>query len=405
MPDVIFNADAHFTDPPDLWQTRLPKKFRDQALHVSIHGRYSDWVLPGAFAATFGRFVDSDGEFVTDDPDAQLRHLERDGIWGAVLMPNAGLYQFVIDDPELAMAHAQVYNDYVVEVLGSHFDRFLPVAPIPIGDSKAAAAEVDRVAALGIRGITVPTIPPYRYSSDRYDAVWAACQANGMVVTFHTATGRALQDQSKAQGLSMVEEFRKSDSSAAVADRLRAQYLLIQPVFPAVQDLVGGGVLERFPQLHFIGVEFNAYWLSGLMASMDKAFTLGIGQWEEWEAGNWDHDRADDDQPAMARIFGMNNKWPLPLRPSEYVKRQMHFTFMDDPMAVAARHLTGVRTLLWGSDYPHAEGPWPRSREAIDNLFADVSPDERSAMLGGTLADLFNVELPSASDVLTAGSA
>jgi predicted TIM-barrel fold metal-dependent hydrolase len=74
--------------------------------------------------------------------------------------------------------------------------------------------------------------------------------------------------------------------------------------------------------------------------------------------------------------------------PSEYVQRQFHVQFQDDPVAVACRNITGVSSLVWGNDYPHAEGTFRGSRELIGKLFAGVPADERAAILGGTLADL-----------------
>ncbi len=86
-----------------------------------------------------------------------------------------------------------------------------------------------------------------------------------------------------------------------------------------------------------------------------------------------------------------------PLRPSEYVKRQFHVDFQDDPAAVACRHFTGVETLIWGNDYPHAEGTFggghgPHSPDLIAQLFAGVPDDERQAILGGTLAKIVGFE-------------
>ena len=57
-------------------------------------------------------------------------------------------------------------------------------------------------------------------------------------------------------------------------------------------------------------------------------------------------------------------------------------------VAVAARHITGLSTVIWGSDYPHAEGTFRRSAELIESLFMGVPDDERAAMLGGTLGGL-----------------
>ena len=61
-------------------------------------------------------------------------------------------------------------------------------------------------------------------------------------------------------------------------------------------------------------------------------------------------------------------------------------------MAVICRHLTGVSTVVWGFDYPHAEGTFRGSQELIANQFADVPADERAAMLGGTLGSLLGLQ-------------
>ena len=51
-------------------------------------------------------------------------------------------------------------------------------------------------------------------------------------------------------------------------------------------------------------------------------------------------------------------------------------------------HITGVSSLVWGNDYPHAEGTFRGSRELVATQFAGVPDDERKAILGGTLASL-----------------
>ena len=83
----------------------------------------------------------------------------------------------------------------------------------------------------------------------------------------------------------------------------------------------------------------------------------------------WDDTRPDDDQPNMAQLFRLNEKWPYPLKPSEYVQRQFHVQFQDDPVAVAAGTSPVSPTLVWGNDYPHAEGTFRGSRELIAAQF------------------------------------
>jgi predicted TIM-barrel fold metal-dependent hydrolase len=52
---------------------------------------------------------------------------------------------------------------------------------------------------------------------------------------------------------------------------------------------------------------------------------------------------------------------------------------------------------LWGSDFPHAEGTYPRSRETVRRLFAGVEPDAVAEMVAGNAARLFRF----APEVLT----
>ena len=97
----------------------------------------------------------------------------------------------------------------------------------------------------------------------------------------------------------------------------------------------------------------------------------------------------------MAQLFRLNEKWPYPLMPSEYVQRQFHVSFQDDPVAVACRHITGVSTIVWGNDYPHAEGHVPRQPGAARRAVRR-RPRRRAkaAMVGGTLGDLLGLDAP-----------
>ena len=64
----------------------------------------------------------------------------------------------------------------------------------------------------------------------------------------------------------------------------------------------------------------------------------------------------------------------LPIMPSEYIKRQIFATFLEDPVAPVAIKLFGEDNYLWGSDFPHTDSTWPKSREVIAKDFAGV-PD------------------------------
>src|SRR5437764_1350105 len=286
--DFIAAGDGHLLEPTDLFRTRLPKHLRDRAvweedfeIEPLVEGGapiFRRLHTSGFEGWTISRYRQTSGRMPEGDPDRILEDLDLDGVDAGVMHPNLSLFGLYSDDHELSMAHARVYNDYIIERFTPYFSRLAPTAPV-----------------------------------------------------------------------------------------------------------------------HFSLIEFNAHWLASLVGAMEKAWMTGIGQDADWWLGYWDDSRAPDDQPKMARMFRMNERWPYPLRPSEYVRRQFHVSFSDDPVAVACRHITGVSTIVWGSDYPHAEGTFRGSQELIATQFADVPSAERAAILGGTMGRLLGFEAPVAS--------
>jgi predicted TIM-barrel fold metal-dependent hydrolase len=54
----------------------------------------------------------------------------------------------------------------------------------------------------------------------------------------------------------------------------------------------------------------------------------------------------------------------------------VYATFQDDVPGVRCRDLIGVDKMTWGSDYPHFDSTFPKSREAIARNFTGVPEDE-----------------------------
>lgn len=407
--DFVVSADGHLLEPVDLFRTRLPAHLRDRAvweddfeIEPLVEGGarvFRRLHTPGFEGWTISRYRQTSGRTPEGDPEIILEDMAADGVDAQVLHPNLSLFGLYSDDHELSIAHARVYNDYVVERFSPYFDRLAPTAPIPLTDVGDAVAEIERVAAAGFRAVLLPATSPMPYYRREYDPVWAAIQDAGMLVCIHTQTGGVKVDDPEALTLKIVmenaEQVNQPMTEKAAAKRMITQ-AVYQPLVPqqVICQLIGGGVPERYPGLHFALIEFNAHWLSSLVGSMDKCWITGIGQDADWWLGVWDDTRPADDQPGMAQLFRLNEKWPYPLMPSEYVKRQFHISFQDDPVAVACRHLTGLSTIVWGNDYPHAEGTFRASRDLLANLMAGVPDDERAAMVGGTLGGLLGLSAP-----------
>jgi predicted TIM-barrel fold metal-dependent hydrolase len=410
--DFVVSADGHIVEPNDLFRTRLPAHLRDRGfweedfeIEPLVAGGVREFArvrTPGFEGWAVSRYRHYDGSAHTGNPERMLEDMDLDGIDAQLMHPNRSLFALYSDDHELSISHARVYNDYVVERYTPHFDRIAPTAPIPLTDIGDAVAEIERVGAAGFRAVLLPAHAPLPFWSPELEPVWAAIRAIGAHAFFHCATGGVKVGDAESPALkqvrAMADELNLPMDARLAAKRMRTQAVMntINPQ-QIVIELLAGGVPERYPELHFCLIEFNAHWLVSLVGGLDKAWVTGIGQDADWWLGYWDENRAANDQPQMTRMFDVNEKWPYPLKPSEYIRRQFHVSFQDDPVAVAARHITGLSTVVWGSDYPHAEGTFRGSQKLIESQFAGVPADERAAMLGGTLGELLGFKAPVAA--------
>ena len=410
--NFVISGDGHLLEPTDLFRTRLPKHLRDRAVWEEdfeveplVEGGariFRRLHTPGFEGWTISRYRQTGGRMPEGDPEVILEDMELDGVDAQVLHPNLSLFGLYSDDHELSMAHARVYTDYVTERFAPYFSRLVPTAPVPITDVDEAVAQIERVAAAGFRAILLPATPPRPYYSREFDPIWAAAQATGVHAFFHTQTGGVKVNDPASSTLKVVLESA-AQVNRPMTEGSASKRMVTQSVYAGLVpgklmcELIGGGVPERYPDLHFALIEFNAHWLASLVGGMDKCWVTGIGQDPDWWIGAWDDTRPPNDQPNMAQLFHLNEKWPYPLMPSEYVKRQFHIQFQDDPVALACRHITGVSTLVWGNDYPHAEGTFRGSRELIATQFAGVAAEEKAAILGGTLGRILGLQAPVAA--------
>ncbi len=408
---MLFTADAHVMEPTDLFTKRLPTDdhFRAPTYNRPAGGRKM-WVSNGVITSLTPDYTrplpDGSREVIGPaDRDAYLSDLDRDGVWGAMLHGNVGLAIFDLDDPDFALRCARIYNDHVFETYASS-NRLYPMPIIPILDIDGALEEIDRVTRMGFRGLELPMTPPAGapYFSHRYDPIWDVAQKSGLPIVAHIGTG--VKRSGNAPGLvqQTVSFSSPRDSSAwpeGHPDHLEALLstkLLIGgfggytggPAAQTIPQLIAGGVPERFPNLHFVMVEVGARWLLNLMDTMDDTWYDGPGVVEV----NRTFFGPDGSQRMQFGPGEMGLRWPYPLLPSEYVRRQFHVTFMDDWRALRNRNVTGVEPLIWGNDYPHFEGSWPESPTAIaaQSEKADLSVEEHEAIFHGTIERLLGIE-------------
>jgi predicted TIM-barrel fold metal-dependent hydrolase len=370
-PGLILSSDSHVFEPPDLWTARIDRAFRDRAPRIErIDGAdeiviEKDQLLSGIglisnAGARFdapetisgrGRFEDVPrGGY---DPHQHLADMRLDGVAGEVLYPSQGLFYFRVKDSALMSAIFRAYNDWLAEFCATDPLRLKGIAMINLDDVQDGVAELERSAKLGLAGAMISELPldDRRYDQPEYEPFWAAAEALGMPLSLHTATRR----QGKIRG-SGPRTLRDASSRATKA------------FGPATSlcDMIFSGVFERYPRLTVAVVEFELSWAPHLLDSMDYTYR------ERHEEAIY---RFED---------GM--------RPSDFFRRNVVLSFQEDALGIRLRDVIGVDNMMWGSDYPHSESTFPRSREILAEILAGVPADEQAKIVGGTTARVYRFD-------------
>jgi predicted TIM-barrel fold metal-dependent hydrolase len=373
----IVSADSHVMEPGDLWQRRLDRKYRDNGPRVSLTDAgvllfSAPGVRPFPVAMGFGMGLNGQElyEHVSKaksydsapaggwDPIARLKDQDVDGVTAEVMYTTLGMPLFGMDDLELQMACFRVYNDFVSEYCSAAPQRLYGVCLVPLSDIGEAVKELQRCAKAGFRGAQIWGVPPAErpYHDIDYDPFWAAAQELKMPLSLHVATGKSFN-----------EAPRNPEKPLPRMQMLMTRMNTIHDVQKSILQFIFGGVFDRFPNLRIISAEHDAGWAAHMVHRMDR-------QYEKWASGN---------------------EKTLKLHPSDYFRRNVSFTFQDDPVAGITAKFYGEDNFMWGSDYPHSDATWPNSRAAIARSMAGVPEDVARKITSSNAAKLYRMELPS----------
>ena len=135
----------------------------------------------------------------------------------------------------------------------------------------------------------------------------------------------------------------------------------------SIADMIFAGVFERYPTLQVGSVEMELAWVPHFLERMDYTYT------QRAQIGSWYRSKED-------------------MLPSDYFHRNVFLSFQDDPLGIKMREIIGVDSLLWGSDYPHQESTFPRSREILGEILADCTEDEKARIVGANAARIYHLD-------------
>jgi uncharacterized protein len=338
------SADSHMAEPPDLWEKRLPAELKDRALR-----------FPNIKPFESGAFLRAGGW----DPRERLRDQAYDGVSAEVLYPTLGYAAYGFGDVALEEACVRVYNDWMIEFCAVAPDRFWGLALVSLWDIDHAVKELLRCKRAGLRGAAIGLLPaediPYR--SDHYERFWAACQDADMSLSFHINSGPG-----RAESEARIKKANALLPRSVYKHKVDCQLVL--------GELIGGGVLERFPNLKVVVAEAGVGWIPFFAQEFDY------------------YQNSIFDEP-----------WKYPLLPSGYIERQVYGSFISDEVGGYLLNKYGESNYMWSNDYPHGACIWPLSTGVIARDLGHLTSEARQKITAGTAAKLYNEGvLPPAAD-------
>lgn len=258
------------------------------------------------------------------DRDARLRLLDTQNIEGCFMFPTlgVGMEESLKDDPPAALAAFRGFNRWMQEDWGFNYrDRIYAAPYITLMDVDWAVAELAFALEQDARLLVMRAAPVVTPGGSRsladpvYDPFWARVREAGITVAFHSADAgyNRFADAWGVGGEFKAFEYdplRICLSASAVRDTMAA--------------MVCHGLFNRHPGLRVATIESGSSWVAPLLGAFKKAY----GQ--------------------MPYAFKTD--------PIEQFKRHVWVSPYYEDDLERVKTILGADHLLFGSDYPHAEG-------------------------------------------------
>ena len=231
------------------------------------------------------------------------------------------------------------------------------MACIASGDIDGAITEIERCAKLGFRGLTLPCKPVWgapnhedlNYNLPEFDPLWACIQDVDLPMTFHVSTGRDPRT-SRGNGGAVINYAVHS----------------LAPTMEPIANLCASGVLDRFPKLSSAPSRRASAGLPWTLQALDEAY----------------------------KKHHMWRRPKLNCCPASISSATVS-SFQEDKARPGPRREHGlVDNFLWANDFPHHEGTWPHSAQAIERTMHQLNEEERTKISGLNSARIFGFEAP-----------
>lgn len=391
----IISVDDHVMEPPDLWQSRVPHRFRDVAPRVVRagwsrgKGSHNHGFVPvddaDAPQCDFWQVEDAmipipKAEIAAGLPPEEVVHLpvtyaempayctdvkarlevmDTSHVEKSLCFPNvtrfAGQLFLWMHDRELAMACLRAYNDFIVEEwAGESGGRLLPLGLIPLWDPVAAADEVRRNAARGVRAVAFSELPSLLGLPSIHDAGghWVpfidACEETRTTICMHIGSSSSVP---------------ATAPDAPTCVRLSTLNFNVQLAFT---DWLYSGHLVRHPDLKLAFSESQIGWIPYALERMDRV----------WRMGN-----------SLANIDAV-----FEAPPSSYMNGRVFACFFEDDFGIEVRDAIGIDAITYECDFPHQDSSWPHTEEILTRAMAGLPEEDVHKILRGNAIRMLEIE-------------
>ncbi len=379
---TTIDVDQHLFEARTTWSDHIDPAWRDDALAIEDDARGWPWLTwrgqqlypvesqtPGhpevvgenrlrmkAGEPAPGRYEDVVPPEYTDTA-ARLAALDRFGLDASVLFPNYGLIweRMLAGDPAARRANMTAYNRWMAGTLSESGGRLFGVAHLVLDDPAWTRAELERLAADGVRLAMIAPAPVdgKSLSHPDLDPTWAAFCDTGVTPVFHVS------------GFESPLHPAWHDGDPEPGDQLLDSVFLSLAPSVALANMIYHGVFDRFADLRIGVVELTAGWVPSFLLHLDGAFDF-----------------------YTARHGGPFHQ--LAQRPSAYFYEHVRVAALPYEAPARLVRSVGEDTFMHGSDWPHAEGvvrPLAEGERAAEDL-----PDSAKAkLLGGNAAWLLRL--------------
>lgn len=311
------------------------------------------------------------------DMQARLRDMDSDGIVAAVIfhgshngepMPwesNVAVIRGGDSTPEqleLRAAGRHIYNQWLADACSTQPQRHVGCAQVPIWDPEATLKEIEWAREVGLRSVNWPAPRPeiLEYDEPAWEPIWSACEALEMPLTTHSGA--------------VVPGMFRTDAQLS---RHRGALIHLEaggwPSRRGIHRMVFSGVFQRHPHLKLVLTEAAGGWWPQAMREMDSTYR--------------------DNYDALHES--------LPNPPSGYFRSNVFVgaSFIAPFEVEEAIRDNYSSNVLWGQDYPHAEGVWSYREDGISvtrlhlrYAFGNAAPDETRRMLSENAISVYGLD-------------